>query len=174
MIVKIIAAVSKNGVIGDAHSNDIPWKGRYPEDFKFFRQMTSGGAVIFGRKTFESIGKPLPKRANIVITRQEKIEGAYCYDSLDTWYRRMSLVLEDAMTTKWICGGANIYREAMLLEGCNNMPVVSEIYLTLIPEVVKTDSPVYFPWIDPTRFEPSEIINLENSELKVMKYVSKI
>ncbi len=160
MMIKIIAAVSKNGVIGC--DNDIPWKSRYPEDFKFFRQMTTGGEVIFGRKTFESIGRPLPKRNNIVITRQEKIDGVTCFPSLASWVRSRALILEDVMTTKWICGGAGIYRDAM--------EYASEIYLTLIPEVVTGDNLVCFPWIDPTRFAVTETMVIEGSELKVLKY----
>lgn len=161
MIVKMIAAVSKNGVIGC--NNDIPWKGKYPEDFKFFRQMTTGGEVIFGRKTFESIGKPLPKRNNIVITRQEKIDGVTCFPSLDSWVRSRAMILEDVMTTKWLCGGAGIYREGMAH--------ASEIYLTLIPETVEGEGLVYFPWIDPTRFQVAETVSLEGSELKALKYI---
>lgn len=161
MKINIIAAVSKNGVIGC--DNDIPWKGKYPEDFKFFRQMTTGGEVIFGRKTFESIGKPLPKRNNIVITRQEKMDGVTCFPSLDSWVRSRALIEEDVATTKWICGGAGIYRDAM--------EYASEIYLTLIPEVVASDNLVCFPWIDPTRFTVAEAITIEGSELKVLKYI---
>src|SRR3569623_811376 len=65
--VAIIAAVAANGVIG--HGNAIPW--RLPSDFAQFKRMTVGKPLIMGRKTFESIGRPLPGRANIVVTRQE-------------------------------------------------------------------------------------------------------
>ncbi len=168
MIVKVIAAVSQNGVLGDANSNTIPWN--YPADFKFFKEMTSGDTVIFGRKTFESIGKPLPKRTNIVITRQENIQGVKCYSSLENWYRYYSLVLEDCATTKWICGGANIYREAMQLKPVNNMPLVEEIYLTMIPETIKVENPIYFPWINPIDFKPVDVFNITDSNLHVVKY----
>jgi dihydrofolate reductase len=162
-MIKMIAAVSKNGVIGQ--NNDIPWRGKYPEDFKFFRQMTTGGEVIFGRKTFESIGKPLPKRNNIVITRQEKIDGVTCFQSLDSWVRSRAMILEDVTVTKWICGGARLYQEGM--------EHASEIYLTLIPETIKGEGLVHFPWIDLTLFRESECISIENTELKVLKYVRR-
>lgn len=161
MIIKIIAAVSKNGVIGV--NNDIPWKGRYPNDFKFFRQMTTGGEVIFGRKTFESIGKPLPKRNNVVITRQEKIDGVTCFPSLEKWFTDRSLILKNVATTKWLCGGAGIYEEGM--------KYASEIYLTLIPEIVEGNNLVRFPWIDLTRFKQDETIKIDGCDLKVAKYV---
>lgn len=157
----MIAAVSQNGAIG--RDNDIPWKTKYPEDFKFFRQMTTGDEVIFGRKTFESIGKPLPKRNNIVITRQEKIDGVTCFPSLEAWHQSRSLILEDIAVTKWICGGSEVYREGM--------KYASEIYLTLIPETVTGNNLTLFPWIDPSRFSVVETIDIENSELKVVKYV---
>jgi len=159
-MIKMIAAVSQNGVIGC--DNDIPWKTKYPEDFKFFRQMTTGGEVIFGRKTFESIGKPLPKRNNIVITRQEKMDGVTCFPSLEAWYRDRSIILEDVAITKWICGGSAVYREGM--------KYASEIYLTLIPEEVFGKELVFFPWISPS-FQMVELLDLENSTLKVAKYV---
>ena len=157
----MIAAVSQNGVIGC--DNDIPWKTKYPEDFKFFRQMTAGGEVIFGRKTFESIGKPLPKRNNIVITRQEKIDGVTCFPSLGAWHRSRSVILEDVAVIKWMCGGSEVYREGM--------KYASEIYLTLIPETVTGSSLALFPWINPSLFSVAETIAIENSDLKVVKYV---
>ncbi len=162
-MIKIISAVSQNGVIGDANKNTIPWQGKYPEDFKFFRQMTTGGQVIFGRKTYESIGKPLPKRRNVVITRQENMEGVDCQRSLDIFFRNENIKLYDQIQTYWICGGSGIYRDGM--------EYASEIYLTLIPEVVKCDNPVFFPWIDPSKFKVDDIFHIENSELRVAKYI---
>lgn len=165
MELKLIAAVSLNGVMGDANSNSIPWQGKFAEDFKFFRKMTTDGQVIFGRKTYESIGKPLPKRTNIVITRLKDIEGVFCYPSLEHYINKYNLVLEDHITNKWICGGSNIYREAMRL------PELKEMYITIIPEVVNIANPVYFPFVDPSKFKVEDFISLENSELKVAKYV---
>ena len=66
-MISIIAAVSKNGVIGV--DNKLPWN--LPEDLKRFKELTTNNVVIMGRKTYESIGKPLPNRINIVITRNE-------------------------------------------------------------------------------------------------------
>src|SRR5882757_7014150 len=76
-MISIITAVSLNGIIGDANSNNIPWMGRYPEDMKFFRQQTAGATIICGRHTFESFGaKPLPKRRNIVVTHSDQYKDS--------------------------------------------------------------------------------------------------
>jgi len=80
-VLALIAAVAKNGVIGDA--NALPW--RLPADLKHFRALTTGHAVIMGRKTWHSIGRALPERQNIVVTRQENFaaDGAFVAHSLD-------------------------------------------------------------------------------------------
>lgn len=161
MDIKMISAVSINGVIGK--ENKIPWS--YPEDFKFFRQMTLNQEVIFGRKTFESLPNPLPKRTNTVITRQAEIPGASTFPSLEAWHRSRSLIFEDVKTTKWVCGGANIYREGM--------KYANDIYLTLIPETIQGDDLIYFPWINPSLFEVNDVFLLNNSPLNVVHYVRK-
>ena len=174
--IKMISAVSQNGVIGK--NNDLPWAGRYKEDMQFFRKMTAGAEVIMGRNTFQSFGsKPLPKRNNIVITREQELPGVKCFPSLQSWIRSRALILEDVAVDKWIIGGERLYRDAMQLDE------VKDIYLTLIPEVVEGDNLVRFPWIDPSKFQPIEFIPLEHkiystetekhnyNELKVAHYV---
>ena len=81
MKISLIAAVAKNRVIGE--NNSLIWK--LPEDMKRFRQITTGKPVIMGRKTFESIGKPLPNRTNIILTRDKnfKVEGCIVVHSVD-------------------------------------------------------------------------------------------
>ena len=80
-IISAIYAVSENGVIGV--DNDLPW--RLPDDLKFFKSKTMGKPIIMGRKSFESIGKALPKRRNIVLTRNKDFhaEGVEIYQSLE-------------------------------------------------------------------------------------------
>lgn len=163
MQLNVISAVSQNGIIGDANSNDIPWKGRYKEDFQFFRKMTTGGEVIFGRHTFESIKNPLPKRSNVVITRS-KIEGVQCFETLDQYITNRTTTKDSHSVVKWICGGSNLYREALLkLE-------TKELYITVIPEIIQGENLISFPWVDPLHFQVQEVLNLEGSELKVLKY----
>lgn len=160
-MIKIIAAVSQNGVIGK--NNDLPWgKDKYPEDMKFFRQMTANSIVIMGRRTFESMGsKPLPKRENILISRKVD-ERLHTFTSLDKAISEYNT--EDCQWDIWLIGGAGIYREGMKF--------AHEIYLTLIPEEVHGDGLIYFPWIDPSKFTLAGLQKLENSELFNAKYVS--
>lgn len=174
-MIRIIAAVSRNGVIGK--DNKLPFD--YPEDLKFFRKMTMGGTVIMGRKTFESIGRPLPKRRNVVVTSSDKpIEGVEIASSLGQALDMSStpiptVGLIDAKTglpilpidedNIWLIGGASIYSEGL--------KHTDEIYLTLAPDIICGDNVVKFPWINPLMFKLSNFISLENSTLKVAKYV---
>jgi dihydrofolate reductase len=115
--VALIAAVARNGVIGS--NNSLPW--HLPEDLKRFRALTSGHTVIMGRKTWESIGKPLPKRQNIVVSRQAgfSLAGASVATSLEEAVA--SATLPDPV---FVIGGEAIYRSAL--------PFAAVLYLTEI------------------------------------------
>ena len=106
-MIKIIAAVGKNNELGK--NNSLMWS--LPGDMKFFRAQTSGSTVIMGRLTYESIGRPLPKRRNIVISGQEglKIEGAQVYKSLEDALK----ACEGEQNDVYIIGGARVYSEAL-------------------------------------------------------------
>lgn len=125
----IIVAAAQNNAIGKA--NGLLWQ--MPEDLKFFKRTTSGHTVIMGRKTFESVGKPLPNRRNIIITRQKnyQVEGAEVVHSLDE-----ALALCDPAEENFIVGGAEIYSQAM--------DKVDRIYFTLIYGEFK-DADTFFP-----------------------------
>ncbi len=152
-MIRMIAACSKNGVIGVG--NKIPFY--YPEDLKHFRQCTSNGVVIMGRKTFESIGcKPLPNRRNIVITKN-KIENVETYLSLQD-----ALKYVDCLGSIWLIGGANIYQDGM--------NYADEIVLTVTPDYVESADCVKFPWINPLFFSIKEINNLPSTTLQVVTY----
>ena len=110
--ISIIAAVAANGVIGN--KGEIPWY--LPSDFAFFKSATIDKPIIMGRKTFESIGKPLPKRTNIVISRQKDFQpdGVIVVDNLDAAVKRATLTAKaDKKNEIMIIGGANIYQQAM-------------------------------------------------------------
>lgn len=129
MEIVIIAAVAENGVIGRA--GKLPW--HIPEDLKRFKQLTEGHTVIMGRKTFESIGKPLSNRTNIVVTRQKN------YNSNDVVAAES---IEDALSKcngeiVFIIGGQSIFEEAL--------PLADRLEITLVNRVVEGD--VYFPLI---------------------------
>lgn len=105
-MLEMIVAHAQNGVIGNAGA--MPW--HIPEDLKHFRSVTTGAAVIMGRKTFESIGRPLPKRLNIVITRQANYAAPGC-----TVVSDLAAALEAAKASdrQIIIGGGEIYRQAL-------------------------------------------------------------
>src|SRR5690349_8907937 len=106
MIIALVVAVAENRVIGK--DNALLW--RLPDDLKHFKAVTMGKPVIMGRKTYDSIGKPLPGRANIVISRQAglRIEGCTVVDSLDAAFDAAGGVSEVS-----VIGGADIYRQAL-------------------------------------------------------------
>ncbi|HET6420940.1 MAG TPA: dihydrofolate reductase [Geobacteraceae bacterium] len=141
MIISLIAAMSENRVIG--RDNAIPW--RLPDDLKRFREITTGHPVIMGRKTFESIGKSLPDRKNIVITRNPEFHPEGCIIAGNL--RKALAECADA-DEAFICGGGEIFRAAM--------PLADRIYLTVIHEKIEGDT--YFPAI-PGEF--SEISRIE-------------
>ncbi len=130
MIISLIAAMAENRVIG--RENAIPWD--LPDDLRRFKAITMGHPVIMGRKTFESIGNPLVGRKNIIITRNPayRAEGCVVSHSL-----RDALVKCAGCGEVFICGGGEIFREAL--------PLTDRIYLTVIHE--KFDGGIFFPEI---------------------------
>ncbi len=135
MAISMIVAASKNGVIGK--NNQLLW--HLPNDFKFFKDQTSGHPIIMGRKTFESIGKPLPNRTNIVISSDFEAEGIMVVKNLDIAINRALKINNDP----FIIGGATIYELAY--------PVVDRIFLTVVDTELEGDATFQFP--DPTQWE---------------------
>ena len=116
--ISIIAAIGENRELGK--KNELIW--RIPADLKRVRELTTGHPIIMGRKTFESIGKPLPNRTNIIISRTASdIEGCLVFDSLEK-----GIVAAQTADTEeiFIFGGASIYTEAL--------PLVDRLYLTRV------------------------------------------
>ncbi len=130
MIISLIAAMSENRVIG--RHNTIPW--RLPDDLKRFREITLGHPVIMGRKTFESIGRPLPGRKNIIVTRNTDYHPEDCIVA-----HNLREALEECADSEevFICGGGEIFREML--------PMAERIYLTVIHEEIEGDT--FFPTI---------------------------
>ena len=118
-----VVAVALNGVIGA--DGDMPWN--LPSDLKRFKQITMGKPIVMGRKTFESIGRPLPGRPNIVITRSESFEaqGVHVVRSVDEALDEATTLAEE-LSADEICviGGGEIYRQTL--------PRASRIYLTRV------------------------------------------
>lgn len=108
----LVAAVARNGVIGS--DNDMPW--RLPSDLKHFKSVTVGRPVIMGRKTFQSLGKALPGRPNLVLTRDPDFvaEDVEVFTSLESALVRCETILAELMGEEvMIIGGGEIYRRAI-------------------------------------------------------------
>jgi len=132
MIISIIAAMAENRVIG--RNNKMPWN--LPSDRMRFHAMTRGHPVIMGRKTFESIGRPLSGRTNIVLTRVKGYTALGCIIVHDL---KSALAACNGAEEAFICGGEEIYLEAI--------PLADRIYLTVIHRSIEGDA--YFPEVPP-------------------------
>lgn len=133
----MIAAVARNGAIGI--ENTLPW--RLSGDLQFFKRVTMGKPVVMGRKTFESIGRPLPGRDNIVITRNAdwSAEGVRSATSLqEALDMAMASAVAQGSAEVMVIGGAEIYRQAM--------PLAQRLYVTEVDAEVEGDA--FFPSID--------------------------
>lgn len=137
-MITIIAAIGLHNELGK--DNDLIW--HLPADLKRFKKVTTGHTIIMGRKTFESIGKPLPNRKTIIITRDQeyKVEGCWVVHSLEE-----AIKLSSDQETKFIIGGAQIYAQAIEKE------LADRIDLTLVNHEFEAD--VFFPEINPLRWK---------------------
>lgn len=147
-----IAAMAENRVIGCG--NKIPWY--LPEDFKWFKKMTTGQVIVMGRKTYESIGKPLPNRETIVLSRHGiGIPGVRVVGALS------EIAIESETRKVFICGGAQVYALAL--------PLCSDLYLTRVKRTVSGD--VFFPEFE-GRFLPVAQI-METPDFEIIHYRNK-
>ncbi len=128
-MIKLIVAISKNRVIGD--SNKLIW--HLPADLKRFKEITTGHPIVMGRKTFQSIGRPLPNRRNIIITRDEsfKVDGCEVVNSIE---EALLLTSNDC----FIIGGGEIYKQTLNL--------ADKIYMTIVDKDFEGDTT--FPELD--------------------------
>jgi len=134
MYLSIIVAIAENGVIG--RNNSLPWT--LPGDLIHFKEITMGKPIIMGRKTFESIGKPLPGRNNIVITRNRKFSSKgiiIAHDLAAAIERGYSVALENGVGEVMVIGGSNIYIKAL--------PLANRLYVTEVHSHIEGD--VTFP-----------------------------
>ena len=155
MKLSLIVAVAENGVIG--HNNQLIW--HLPNDLKQFKRLTTGHCIIMGRKTFESIGKPLPNRTSIIISRNTdfQIEGCITVSSLENAILEAKKIeTEEA----FIIGGAEIYRLAL--------PIVDKIYLTEVHHEYEGDT--FFPEIDKMIWQETHREDFETDEKHLVNY----
>lgn len=146
---KAIAAMSENRVIGIGRQ--IPW--HLPEDFRWFKQMTSGQVVVMGRTTFESIGGPLPNRTTIVLSRT-----GFEYPGVRTVSDLAEIRPDQEAREVFICGGAQVYALAL--------PLCSDLFLTQVAREVQGD--VFFPPFE-DRFDLAREI-LATPEFRILHY----
>lgn len=133
----IIAAYESNRGIG--YEDDMPWGRDLPADLRHFKELTSGHTIVMGRKTYDSIGRPLPNRRNVVLTSQEDldIEGCEVVNSLDE-----ALDISADEEEIFIIGGASLYRVAM--------PEADRLFITEVTAYLPADT--YFPEINPDQW----------------------
>ena len=139
-MIKIIVATSKNRVIGN--DNSLIW--HLPADLKHFKNLTTDNTIVMGRKTYESIGKSLPNRRNIVITRQEDYDPENC-EVVSSLEEALLLCGENC----FIIGGGEIYKQSI--------GIADKVYLTLVDEEFEGDT--YFPELGSEWFVVSRIDN---------------
>lgn len=140
-VICLVAAVSRNGVIGNA--GGMPW--RVSSDLKYFKAVTMGKPMIMGRKTFDAVGRPLPGRANIVVTRQAGYapDGVLVTGSLDEALRMAEEIAKrDGVDEIMVIGGGEIYAQSM--------PRAGRLYITELD--LETDGDTRFPDIDPDQW----------------------
>lgn len=139
-MISIIVAVAENGVIGK--DNQLLW--RLSDDLKQFKALTSGHAIIMGRKTFDSIGKPLPNRTNIVITRQSKVSDDTAVLVADSIERAIEMAKKLKGNDEiFIIGGGNIYEQSLA--------ITDKVYLTEVKTTIDGDT--YFPALSEDEWE---------------------
>jgi dihydrofolate reductase len=149
MVISIIAAMAENRVIG--RGNEMPWD--IPSELHRFKERTLGHPVIMGRKTFESIGHPLPGRKNIIISGQQ---GFACEGCVVVRDLQAAIAAAEGAAEVFICGGESVFREAM--------PLADSIYLTVIDE--EFDGDTFFPEI------PDDFVEVERESFEdVLSYV---
>ena len=152
MTISLVAAADENNGIGK--NNQLPWY--LPADLKHFKEFTIGHPVIMGRKTFDSVGKPLSKRRNIVITRQDlKIEGCEIAHSVEEAIEKCKG--EERIA---IVGGAKIFEQAM--------EVANVIHFTRVHHVFDVDA--FFPAINPDKWTETEKEYHEPDEKNTFPY----
>jgi len=149
MKISIIVALAQNRVIGK--DNKMLWY--LPTDFKLFRELTTNHHILMGRKTYESIGKPLPNRVNVIVTRDQKydVEGCLVEHSLE---EALALCKSNNEIETFIIGGGEIYKQALDL--------TDRIYLTEVKATIEGD--VFFPEIDHTKFKETSRASHEADE----------
>ena len=159
MIVSAIVATAKNNVIGK--NNDIPWY--LPADLKYFKKTTLNHHIIMGRKSFQSIGKPLPKRTNIVITRNPFFIASNCIMSTSV-EEALGIAQDNGETEAFIIGGGQIYELSK--------SYWDKLYLTEVD--LEVDGDIFFPQLNQDEWKLASSEHHEPDEKNEHPYTFKI
>ena len=159
MEISIIAAIDENFGIG--LEGRLPWS--LPSDLKRFKKITLGHTVLMGRKTYESIGRPLPGRTMLVLTRQKDFHPAGCL-TVQSLEEGIEMAQKNGENELFIIGGGQVYRQAY--------PLCHRLYLTRVQTRVNTD--VQFPVIDYSMWQPVEQIEQPKDETHSYSYVFEV
>lgn len=148
-MISLLVAMGKNHVIG--FENDMPW--HLPEDLKYFKEKTTGQTIIMGRKTFDSIGRVLPNRRNVVLTRQETDfpDGVEVIQDIDKIYQWNQ---ENPDQEFFVIGGGNLYEQVL--------PYADRMYITEIDESFHGDT--FFPTFQRTEWELTSKVKGKKSD----------
>lgn len=133
LVISAVVAMAKNRVIGK--DNKLPW--HLPADLKHFKTITTGHPILMGRKTYESIGRPLPNRTNIIITRDANYKAADCI-VVTSIEEAINAATKTAAEEIFIIGGAEVYQQLLTS--------IQRIYLTIVQDEIDGDA--YFPALD--------------------------
>lgn len=154
-MITIIAAIAKNNALGK--NNDLIW--HLPKDLKRFKKLTTGYYILMGRNTFESIGKPLPNRTSVIITRNENYfkDGCLIAHSLEE-----ALQMSPKNEEVFIIGGAQIYKEAL------QKNIATALEITLVHH--EFDADVFFPEIDKNIWEETKREDFKADEKNKFNY----
>ncbi|MUV39824.1 Dihydrofolate reductase [Lentibacillus sp. JNUCC-1] len=147
-MISLLVAMDRNRVIG--YQNGMPW--HLPEDLKFFKRLTTGHMIVMGRKTFDSIGRALPNRENVVLTRgtvdtNENIKVIHGLDQVQTWHD------EDPEKEIFVIGGGHIFEQVL--------PFADRMYITLIEDEFTGDT--YFPEFNEANWKVSSRVKGEKN-----------
>ena len=132
-MISVLVAMDKNRLIGK--DNDLPW--RLPADLAYFKKITMGHSIVMGRKTYESIGRPLPGRENIIVTRNKDYVAPGC-KVINTTEEIIQLEAVQEHKELFVIGGAEIFTEVL--------PFANKLYITMIDEIFDGDT--YFPEVE--------------------------
>ncbi|MBV9576155.1 MAG: dihydrofolate reductase [Gammaproteobacteria bacterium] len=154
-MISVIVAIGENRVIGK--NNQLPW--HLPADLKRFKELTTGHAILMGRKTYESIGRALPNRSNIIISRNPQLMANGCI-VVSSLQEAIQKAISEKNGEIFIIGGSEIYRQSL--------PYADRLYLTIVHHHFEGDA--FFPELDESKWQEIERTDLPADALHAYAY----